>query len=102
MPDRVEQQVAVGPDAASQHDQLDVCDGCERRDVQGDPACDLGNDRARGFIAFAGGTEDGPRVLGSTDELRRQLGDLLRGGIDAVEGDQGEVDLARGAVAATV
>src|SRR5205085_8228961 len=99
---RVEQEVAVGTDAASEDDQLDIRNGGEGRDVQGDPACDLADDGARALVAFACGAEDRPRVLGAADELRRQLGDLRRCRIDAVERDQGEVDLARGAVAAAV
>src|SRR5262249_46747184 len=97
-PDRGEQQGTVGADTRSEHDQLDVCDGSERRDVQGDPPCHLGNDGARGFVTFARGAEDGARVFGAAENLRSQLRDLRRGRIDAVKGDQGKVDLAGGAV----
>src|SRR5262249_3886708 len=85
-----------------EHDQLDVRDGSEGRDVQGDPPCDLGNDDSRVCVTFAGGAEDGARVFGTAENLRSQLRDLRSGRIDAVEGDQREVDLAGSAVAAAV
>ena len=54
--------------------------------------------RARSFVALAGRAEDGARIRPAA----RERCDLRGRGVDAVEGDQREVDLARGSVATAV
>src|SRR3989442_4849799 len=45
-PDRLEEEVAVGPQAASEDDELDVCDRADRHHVQCDPTRLLRDDLA--------------------------------------------------------
>ena len=63
-PNRIEQEVTVGGDAAAEHDELDIRHCGDRSDVQRDPARDLADDLPSNGIVVSCGPEDRPRVIG--------------------------------------